>query len=137
MLSHAQLFCNPRDCSPPASSVHGISHARTLEWVSISFFSGDLPGSGVEPTSPVWAGRFFTTMPFVLVPQSCPALRDLMDCSPPGPSVHGILQARRLEWVPLSSPGDLPCPRIEHRSPALQADSLPSEPPGKPIYICI
>ena len=31
--------------------------------------------------------------------QSCPTLSDLMDCSPPGPSVHGILQARRLEWV--------------------------------------
>ena len=33
---------------------------------------------------------------------------------------------------PYPSPGDLPDPRIEHRSPALQADSSPSEPPGKP-----
>ena len=30
--------------------------------------------------------------------QSCPPLRDPMDCSPPGPSVHGIFQARVLEW---------------------------------------
>ena len=34
--------------------------------------------------------------------------------------------------LPFPSPGDLPDPEIEPRSPALQADSLPSEPPGKP-----
>ena len=44
----------------------------------------------------------------------------------------GILQARILEWVAMYSPGDLPNPVIEPRSPTLQADSLPSEPPGKP-----
>ena len=37
-------------------------------------------------------------------------------------------------WLPFPSPGDLPNPGIEPRSPALQADALPSEPPGKPIY---
>ena len=36
-LSHAQLFCNPMDCSPSHPSVHGISQARLLEWVTISF----------------------------------------------------------------------------------------------------
>ena len=56
-----------------------------------------------------------------------------MDCSPPGSSVHGILQARRiLEWVAIPFSGDLPNPEMEPRSPALQVDSLPSEPPGKP-----
>ena len=35
--------------------------------------------------------------------------------------------------LPFPSPGDLPDPGIEPRSPALQADSLPSEPPGKPV----
>ena len=45
--------------------------------------------------------------------------------------VHGILQARRLEWLPLPSPGDLPNPGIEPGSPALQADSSPSESRGK------
>ena len=54
-----------------------------------------------------------------------------MDCNPPGSSVHGILQARILEWVAISFSGDLPNPGIEPGSPALQADSL-SEPPGKP-----
>ena len=38
----------------------------------------------------------------VLVAQSCPTLCGPMDCSPPGSSVHGILQARRLEWVAIS-----------------------------------
>ena len=58
-----------------------------------------------------------------------------MDCSLSGSSVHGILQARILEWVAIPFPGDRPDPRIEPRSPALQADSLPSEPPGKPAFI--
>ena len=49
---------------------------------------------------------------------------------PPGSSVHGILQVRSLEWVPCPSPGDLPDPGIKPRSPALEADCLPSEPPG-------
>ena len=55
-----------------------------------------------------------------------------MDCSLPGFSIHGILQARVLEWVAIPSPGDLPDPGIEPRSPALEADALTSEPPGKP-----
>ena len=109
--------------------------------------------------------------------QSCPTLRDPMDYSLPGSSVHGILQARILEGVampssrgfswpmdwthnldllcvlhwqmvplplvplgkpiyiwsgmPFPSPGDLPNPGIKPKSPALQVDSLPSEPPGK------
>ena len=67
----------------------------------------------------------------VLVTQSCPTLCDPMDCSLPGSSVHQILQARILEWVAISSSRDLPNPGIEPRSSALQADSLPAEPPGK------
>ena len=55
-------------------------------------------------------------------------LRELYNL--PGSSVHRILQARILEWVAISSPpGDLPDPGIESRSPALQMDSCPSEPP--------
>ena len=46
----------------------------------------------------------------VLVLQTCPTLWDPMDCSPPGSSVHGILQARILEWVaiPFSSGSSQP-----------------------------
>ena len=67
--------------------------------------------------------------------QLCPTLCDPMDCSPPGSSVHRILQARVLEWVEFLSTGDLPNPGIESWSPTVEADSLPSEPPGKPLAI--
>ena len=58
-----------------------------------------------------------------LVSDSC----DPMDCSPPGSSVCGILQARILSGLPFPSPGDLPDPGIEPGSLALQADSLLTE----------
>ena len=45
--------------------------------------------------------------------QSCPTLFDSVDYSPPGSSVHGTLQTRILEWVPLPSPGDPSHPGIE------------------------
>ena len=61
------------------------------------------------------------------VAQSCLTLCDPMDCI-----VHGILQARILEWVPFPSPEDLPNPGIEPRFPALWVDSLPAEPQRKP-----
>ena len=51
-------------------------------------------------------------------------------CSPLGSSVHGFLQARILEWVAIPFSRESSQPR-DH---ALQSDSLPSEPPGKPIY---
>ena len=69
-----------------------------------------------------------------LVIQSCPPLCNSKDCSPPGSSVHGILQARILEWVPFPFPGDLPDPEIEPRSPALQADSYQLSHQGNPFY---
>ena len=68
----------------------------------------------------------------MLVTQSCPTLCNPMDCSPPGSSVHETFQARILERSPFSSPGDLPNPGFEPRSPVLQADSLPTELQGKP-----
>ena len=68
-----------------------------------------------------------------LVVQSCPTLRP-----------HGLYPARLLcPWgfskpeywsgLPCPPPGDLPNPGIKPRSPALKADSLPSDPPGKPL----
>ena len=56
-----------------------------------------------------------------------------MDGSPPGSSVHGISQARILEWVAIPFSRDLPNPGFEPRSPTLQADSLSFESPGKPF----
>ena len=70
----------------------------------------------------------------VLVVQSCPTPCAPMNCSPPGSPMHGIHQARTLAWVAMPSSGDRPDPGMEPGSPALQAASLPSEPPGKPDW---
>ena len=64
--------------------------------------------------------------------QSWPTLCDPMDCSPPGSSVHGILQARTLEWVVMPSSRDLPNPGIKPGSSALQAHSLSLSHQGSP-----
>ena len=74
-------------------------------------------------------GILFCACVSVLVTQLCPTLCNPL-CSPPG----SMEFSRREYWsgLPLPSPGDLPNPGIELRSPALQDDSLPSEPPGKP-----
>jgi len=56
-----------------------------------------------------------------------------MDCSPPGFSVQGFPRQEYRSGLPLTSPGDLPDPGIELRSPVLQAGSLPTKPPGKPM----
>ena len=69
---------DPVDCSPPGSSVHGISLARILKWVAFP--------SAVAAKSL----------------QSCPTLCDPRDGSPPGSAIPGILQARTLEWVAIS-----------------------------------
>ena len=64
--------------------------------------------------------------------QSCLTLCDLMHCSTPGSSFHGIFQARILEWVTISSPGDPSYPGIKFTSPASPAwagGSLTTEPP--------
>ena len=65
-----------------------------------------------------------------LVDLSCQTLCNPKDCSHQAPLSMGTLQ----EWLP-RPPGDLPNGGIKHRSPTLQADSLPSEKPGKPKNI--
>ena len=73
----------------------------------------------------------------VLVAQLNLTLCDPMDCSSPVSSVHGILQQEYWNGLPFPSPGGLPDPGIEPRSPVLQADSLPSEPPGKQLCVLV
>ena len=73
----------------------------------------------------------------VKIAQSCSTLCYTMDCSPPDFSVHEILQAKILNilrtMAAIHSTGDLLNPRIKPGNPALQADFLPSEPPGEPL----
>ena len=66
----------------------------------------------------------------VNITQSCLTLCDPMDHT-----VHGILQARILEWVAFPFSRDLPNPGIEPKSPSLQADSLQLSHKGSPYFI--
>ena len=91
---------DPTDCSLPGSSIHGISQARTLEWVAIS---SPMHGSESE------------------VAQSCPTLLDPMDCSLPGSSIHGICQARVLEWGAIAFLGK-DCSKEEINTFSLEVD---------------
>ena len=68
---------------------------------------------------------------YVLVTHSCPTLSDPHE---PGSSVGGILHPRTLEWVAIPFSRGSSNPGIELKSLALQADSLPSELPGKPKF---
>ena len=63
------------------------------------------------------------------VAQLRPTLSDPMDQAPPS---MGFSRQEHWSGLPFPSPGDLSDPGIEPRSPTSQADSLPSEPPGKP-----
>ena len=88
-----------------------------------------LPCAAGEPGSTRWIKTPLTAV--CLVAQLCLTLRDRMDCAHQAPLSMGILQARILSGLPCPSPKDLPNLGIEPRSPALQANSLSSEPPGK------
>ena len=79
------------------------------------------PRSFLAPSCHKWL------LVLLLVAKSCLTLCDPMDCSPPGSSVHGVFQARILEWFATSFSRDLPDPGIESVSPAWEADSLPGK----------
>ena len=67
------------------------------------------------------------------VAQSCPAVRGSVDCTCQAPLSMGFSRQGYWSGLPFLSPGDLPNPGIEPRSPALQADSLLTELQGKPL----
>ena len=70
----------------------------------------------------------------VLLAQPCPTLCDPMGCSPPGSSVHGILQARMLEWVAMSSSRGSSQPRVRACISCIAGRFFTTEPLGKPSY---
>ena len=133
LLSYPTL-CDHMDCSLPGSSVHGTSQARILEWVAMLSSRGS-SNPGIKPASLMslaLAGWFFitsATCEALRNPVQCSSVQSLshvglcdpMDCSPPGSSVHGILQAKILEWVAMLSSRGSSNPGIEPRSPAFPA----------------
>jgi len=76
-LQSCLTLCDPIDVSPSGSPALGFS--RQEHWSGLAF-----PSPMHESESEV--------------DQSCPTLSDPMDCSPPGSPIHGIFQARGLEW---------------------------------------
>jgi len=65
LVQSCLTLCNPMNCSPPGSSVYGVSQARMLEWIAISY-PEDFSDPGIKPmthASPASAGGFFTTEP--------------------------------------------------------------------------
>ena len=71
----------------------------------------------------------------VLVVQSCLTLWDPMDCACQAPLSMEFSRQEYWSGLPCPSSGDITSPGVKPKSPALQADSLTSEPPGKPIYV--
>ena len=102
---------DPIDCSPPGSSVQGISQERILEWVATSFSRGSSQARDQTHISCIgrrilchWATREALNMPWK-VNVSCSVTSNSLrptDCRLPGSSVYVILQARILEWVAIS-----------------------------------
>ena len=87
----------------------------------------------MDAESQVWRNQ--TVVLKSEVAQLCPSLCDPMDYRLPGSSIRGIFRQEYWSGLPFPSPGDLPNPGIEPGSPALQVDSLLSEPPGKPTVV--
>ena len=131
---------------------------RQEYWIELPFLPPvGLSNPGIKPTtlvSPALVGGFFTTSATwdeitlfcECVSESRLVVSDSLQChrldSMPGSFVHEIFQARTRKWVAIPFSGEgvgrggLPNPETELRSPALQVDSLPSEPPEKPTLFC-
>ena len=101
-LSCVWLFVTPWAVTHQAPL--SMEFPRQEYWSRLPFFSpGDLPDPGIEPRSPTLQADSLLSVPpenpqrvswSVMSDSLCPR-----DCSPPGSSVHGILQAKILEWV--------------------------------------
>ena len=128
------------DCSPPGSSVRGIFQARILSWMPFPS-PGDLPDPGTKYLIVNAAHIHIHQMPFKVKVKS---LSRVWFFATPwtvdyqAPPSRGFSRQECWSGLPFPSPdllllsGDLPDPGIKPRSPALQAYTLPSEPPGKP-----
>ena len=121
-LQSCPTLCDPMDCSPSGSSVHGDSPGKNTGLCCHALLPGIFPIQGSNLyilNPPALAGRFFTmgttwetlrgfnwcltvAAAAAKLLQSYPTLCDPIDGSPPGSPVPGILQARTLEWVAIS-----------------------------------
>jgi len=157
-------LCDPLDCSPPSSPVHGILQARIQEWVSITFFRVFSQPSyrtwvscisdsllSLQPGKLIYDNTYYQfkkdelyfILHYSMYNFLCVFLCDSrsvisdslqsLDCSPPGSSVHGILQARILEWVAIPFSRGSFWPKDQICISCIAGRFLLSGLPGKPI----
>ena len=122
LLQSCPTLCDPMDCSPPGSSVHGDSQDKNPGVGCHALLQGILPNEcGCQSHSC----------------ESCSVVSNSLTPWTVACQAPLSMEFSRQEcWsgLPFPSTSDLPNPGIEPRSPALQADSLPSELPGKQRY---
>ena len=143
------------DCSLLGSSVHGIFQARVLEWGAIAFSTSSLSREwtqascvGSSDSLLLWTVREVPPLLFLesLLPPACMLshfshvqhFATLWTVARQAPLSKGFSKQEYWSGVPFPSPRDLPNAEIEPASltsPALQVDSLPLMPPGKPFYL--
>ena len=143
-LSRVLLFAIPWTVAYQAPLSMGFSRQEYKS--GLPFPSpGDLPDPGIEPRSPALQadalplshqGIVSVTFKFSRfwlseVAQSCLTLCNPWTVAHQAPPSMGFSRQEYKSGLPFPSPGDIPDPGIEPRSPALQADALTSEPPGK------
>ena len=120
----------------------GTSRCRVNAWVRVlaqPLESGSGPGKEGAPTAgghsqpgrASWPGHSGTSFTAVCA-QSCPTLCDPTDCSPPGSSVHGVSQARILEWVAMPSSRESSQPRDRTCVSCMTGGSSTTASLGKP-----
>ena len=143
-LSRVQLFATPWTVAHRTPLSIGFS--RQEFWSGLPFpFPGDLPDPGIEPRCPALQADALTSeppgKPHIYIQKCClvtkmfSTLCDTMDFSPPGSLVHGISQAKILEWVAISfSRGPFFLPGTQSAYPALIGGFFTNEPPGKPTH---
>ena len=136
-------LCNLMDCSLPGSSVRGIYQGRILEWVAISLPTGSTwPRNQIQDSytglshqrmglGQVWDFKLDTWKVKVKSLSHVWLFVTSWTVAHQAPPSMGFSRQEYWSGLPFPSPGDLPDPGIEPRSPTLQADALTSEPPGK------
>ena len=120
-------LCDPMDCSPPGFSIHGIFQAWVLEWVAIFFSRGSSRPRDWTQVSCIACRCFTIWATNGLVPKSCLKLATPWIVASQAPLSMGFLQARVLECIAISFSRGPSWPRNQDGSPALWAESLPTE----------
>ena len=137
-FSHVQLFATPWTVAFQAPPSMGFS--RQEYWSRLPFPSpGHLPNTGIKPRYPALKTDALQSeppgKPESEVTQLCPTLCDPVDCSPPGSSVHGILQARILEWVAISFSRGSSGPRDQTQVSQIAGRGFNLSHQGRPLHI--